>query len=51
MQVSDETLDMLAIQYTSNYEGVKDEFETFHEYVLNYVNKLKREMKELGYNL
>ena len=51
MRVSDEELEMLAIKYTANYEGAKDKFETFHEYALNYVNTLKREMKELGYNL
>lgn len=51
MKVSDELLDMLAIQYTTNYEDAKDEFQTFNEYVLNYVSKQNRKLKEAGYTV
>ena len=41
MWVSDEELEMLAIRYVANKE-LQSKFETFAEFVLNYVNEQKK---------
>lgn len=44
MRVTDEELDVLGMKYEFNFEGVRDKFSTFNEYVLNYINE-KKEIK------
>lgn len=45
MWVSDEELEMLGVRYEFNIDKVRDEYSTFSEYVLSYVNDKKGLMK------